>query len=78
MGEVFGTAIYAKNIPIAERVARVVGALGAGAAAALFLSEPWARWAAAGSGLMLAVTGLFGFCPACYLVGRKLGKPGAT
>lgn len=68
------TAFYAKNLPIWERALRlalsaivVVGAL-------LALAPPWS-WVVAGSALGFAVTGLVGFCPACAMLGRRLGKP---
>lgn len=61
-----------RNLPVWERALRVVSAL---ALIAIGLSG-WLTstlllgvWAIA---LTLAVTGLFGFCPACALVGRKL------
>lgn len=41
------------------------------AAVAYFGSMP-IGWGAGAMGMMAAVTGLVGFCPACALVGRKL------
>ncbi len=65
---------YVKNVPTWERVLRVVmGLMGLG-----FAAMNWgASGAAVGIGIMgamLAMTGLFGFCPMCAMVGRKLDK----
>lgn len=61
---------YVKNVPNWERALRVVGSLGAAAMAYH-----------AGLGIVSAVliasfslTGFFGFCPMCAMVGRKLDK----
>lgn len=62
---------YAKNVPNGERVLRVV----AGAAAAglgLALLGGTAGWLVAAGAVSLVASGLFGFCPACAMVGRKL------
>lgn len=65
---------YVKNLPSWERILRVAMGLMALAYAVM-------NWGtsgvAVGSGLMavvLAMTGLFGFCPMCAMVGRKLDK----
>lgn len=65
---------YTKNVPGWERALRIViGVLGLG----------WAAWNWQGAlplallgimGASLAVTGLFGFCPMCAMVGRKLDR----
>lgn len=65
---------YVKNVPTWERVLRIVmGLMGLGYAAM--------NWNGSGlaiglglMGAMLAMTGLFGFCPMCAMVGRKLDK----
>lgn len=65
---------YVKNVPTWERVLRIVmGLVGLGYAAM--------NWNGSGlaiglglMGAMLAMTGLFGFCPMCAMVGRKLDK----
>lgn len=65
---------YSKNVPNWERVMRIMlGAVCIGfgimnwgvssLAVAVFLT-----------GATLALTGLFGFCPACALIGRKIDK----
>lgn len=62
---------YVKNVPNAERVVRVVvGAVVAGLALTQFGGV--AGWLAAASAAGLVASGLFGFCPACALVGRRL------
>jgi hypothetical protein len=65
---------YLKNVPNWERVLRViVGLLSLG-----YAVMNWGGSALAiGAGIvgaMLAMTGLFGFCPMCAMVGRKLHK----
>lgn len=62
---------YRKNVGPWERATRAVGG-GLMVACALFLlgTTPLGLLAA-GAGVMMAVTGLFGFCPACAMVGRK-------
>jgi hypothetical protein len=62
---------YAKNVPNGERVLRVVaGAVVAGLGLALVGGA--AGWIVAAGAAGLVASGLFGFCPACALVGRKL------
>ncbi|QNK71157.1 DUF2892 domain-containing protein [Variovorax sp. PAMC26660] len=65
---------YVKNVPGWERVLRIVMGLVGLVFAAM-------NWGTAGlavgvglAGAMLAVTGLFGFCPMCAMVGRELDK----
>ena len=65
--------IYVKNLPVWERTLR----LGIAAAVAVFgFIELGGRggWAAVIVGAGLALTGVFGFCPACALAGRRLTK----
>jgi hypothetical protein len=62
---------YVKNVPSAERVARVLlGAAGAGLAIAFVGGST--GWLLAAGAAGLVASGLFGFCPACALVGRRL------
>lgn len=72
MQEFFRTAMYSKNVPISERVARI-------ALAALLASVPlfwplptWAAYACWANAAFIAATGFVGFCPACYVGGRRL------
>jgi len=63
--------VYVKNVPNGERVLRVVlGAAAAGAGIAMV--GGMAGWLIAASAAGLVLSGLFGFCPACAMVGRKL------
>ena len=65
---------YVKNVPNWERMLRVVLGLVA-------FGFSYQSWGVTGLGVglgimgaMLAFTGLFGFCPLCAMVGRKLDK----
>ncbi|HEX2009602.1 MAG TPA: DUF2892 domain-containing protein [Roseateles sp.] len=62
---------YVKNVPNWERVLRVVGGLALGTAAVAAVDGGWGWLLGAGAVGALA-SGLFGFCPACALVGRRL------
>jgi hypothetical protein len=66
---------YVKNVPTWERIVRVIIGLIAVVAGIELVGGTW--------GLLLAVSaagivasGLFGFCPACAMVGRRLDKAG--
>lgn len=62
---------YAKNVPNGERVLRVVaGATAAGLGLTMLGGS--AGWLVAAGAVGLVASGLFGFCPACAMVGRKL------
>jgi len=63
----FRTALYYRNLPIWERVLRVL------AGAAMF-SLPLPLFVIAPLAVMAASTGFLGFCPACYFAGRRLEK----
>lgn len=62
---------YAKNVPNGERVVRVVAGV-AGAGLAVVFVGGTAGWLLAAGAAGMVVSGLFGFCPACAMVGRKL------
>ncbi|WP_371412889.1 DUF2892 domain-containing protein [Thiomonas sp. X19] len=65
---------YVKNVPTWERVLRVVmGLMALGFAAIHWGGSPVAIGAGV-MGAVLSMTGLFGFCPMCAMVGRKLDK----
>lgn len=64
------SAWYVKNVPLGERVVRVVGGLG-GAAAAVLLVPGVLGWVLGASVAGFALTGLVGYCPLCAMVGRK-------
>lgn len=65
---------YLKNVRNWERILRIV----MGMMALVFAGINWgSSGLAVGAGFMgamLAMTGLFGFCPMCAMVGRKLDK----
>lgn len=65
--------LYVKNLPMWERALRIGGGMAAATYAALNMGGVWG-WALVGGGVGAAVTGLFGFCPACALAGRRLVK----
>jgi hypothetical protein len=64
---------YVKNVPTWERALRVVIGLAAVAWSVLALGG-WSGALAALSAAGIVLSGLFGFCPACAMVGRKLDK----
>ena len=64
---------YVKNVPGWERILRII----MGLMALGFAAMSWGQLLAMGVGVMgavLSMTGLFGFCPMCAMVGRKLNK----
>ena len=62
---------YVKNVPVWERLLR--GALGAALAIFALLSlEGAMAWVAIASGAGMVLSGIFGFCPACAMAGRRL------
>ncbi|MBN8757901.1 MULTISPECIES: YgaP family membrane protein [Variovorax] len=65
---------YVKNVPGWERALRIV--MGLASLAFAFMNWGTASVAVAAGlmGAVLALTGLFGFCPMCAMVGRKPGK----
>jgi hypothetical protein len=65
------SAFYVKNVPPVERWLRILVALAVVAYALVALGGLWRPLVAAGAG-GFALTGLFGFCPACAMIGRKL------
>ena len=72
---------YRKNLPGWERVMRTVG--GAVMIAYGLFGIPglpgmpgaMAGYLIAGTGAVAILTGFFGFCPMCAMVGRKLPSP---
>lgn len=64
------SVIYRKNLFAWEQVVRI---LGGALLAATPLAFTWGpAWAWIATGVFTALTGVFGFCPACYVVGRRL------
>lgn len=70
---VIRAAFYVKNVPTWERVVRIIVSITVIASGLVFLSQPW-NWLVAASGAGLALSGIFGFCPACALAGRRLAR----
>jgi len=66
---------YRKNLPGWERAVRVLG--GAAIIARGLLAYPGMPmgYVIAGAGVVLLMTGFFGFCPMCAMVGRRLPSP---
>jgi hypothetical protein len=62
---------YRKNVGNKERVARAVGGGLMIACGLTGLAGTPIGWTLVASGIVTIVTGLFGFCPACAMAGRK-------
>lgn len=65
-------AFFIKNIPPWERALRFLIGLAA-VALGIVLGGP-VGWIALASGAMFTTTAVFGFCPMCALVGRRLAS----
>ena len=63
--------LYRKNVPMWERIVRITLSVAAIAAGILIWGRPGALLLVAG-GAGILLTGFFGFCPACALVGRRI------
>lgn len=68
---------YVKNVPNWERALRVVAGLIAVWTGIAVLGGMWGM-ALAASAAGIVGSGLFGFCPMCALVGRRLDKAQAA
>jgi hypothetical protein len=66
------SAFFLKNVPTWERALRVA----LGTLVALFGGFTGGPWTTAGivTGVAFALTGFFGFCPMCAMVGRRLSS----
>jgi hypothetical protein len=60
-----------RNVPVWERGLRVAAGFAIAALAFAFAPSPIRMWAGMAGGLMVALTGLVGYCPMCAMVGRK-------
>lgn len=65
--------IYVKNLPLWERSLRI-GAGALAASYAILIADGVIAWIILAGGVGAALTGIFGFCPACALAGRRLEK----
>jgi hypothetical protein len=72
MMKFFRTALYFKNVPLFERMVRVVMGVAMAALPLAFGPLAGALPITVAMGAGIAMTGFVGFCPACYLVGRRL------
>ena len=61
---------YRKNLFAWEQMLRVLAGLAMIGGGVIYLTG-WPAYLVAASGAFLAVTGIFGYCPACAMVGRK-------
>lgn len=64
---------YVKNVPAWERVVRIIVGLAVVAWSLIALGGVWGSVIAASAAGIVA-SGIFGFCPACAMVGRRLDK----
>ena len=65
--------IYIKNLPLWERSLRIGAGIVAVAYGLLSVGDVMG-WPILVGGVGTALTGIFGFCPACALAGRRLEK----
>ena len=63
--------LYRKNVGAKESWARVLGGVLIGACALTQIGVTPVGLMLAGAGAMGVLTGLFGYCPACAMVGRS-------
>jgi hypothetical protein len=66
---------YRKNLPGWERALRTVGGVGMIAYGLFGMPGTTAGYVIAGAGAIAILTGFFGFCPMCAMVGRRLPAP---
>ena len=70
--------LYRKNLPGWERAMRSVGGvvmIAYGLLGMPGLPGTMAGYLIAGTGAVAILTGFFGFCPMCAMVGRRLPSP---
>lgn len=65
---------YQKNLPVWERILRVLAGVIVIAIALFLPLTTWVRGAIIASAVAFAFFGFIGFCPMCAMVGRKLDK----
>jgi Protein of unknown function (DUF2892) len=63
---------YRKNLPGWERAARVLGGAAMISCGFLGLRGLPIGYLIAGAGVVIVMTGFFGFCPMCAMAGRRL------
>ena len=62
--------LYRKNLFAWEQMLRIIAGVAMIGGGLIYLPG-WPGYLVAASGGLLAVTGVFGWCPACAMVGRK-------
>ena len=67
--------VYRKNLPGWERAVRTLGGVGMIAWGLMAMSGTTPGYLIAGAGAVAILTGFFGFCPMCAMVGRRLPSP---
>ena len=67
--------LYRKNLPGWERAMRTIGGVAMIAYGLLGMPGTMASYLIAGTGVVATLTGFFGFCPMCAMVGRRLPSP---
>ena len=67
--------LYQKNLPGWERAVRTLGGVGMIAWGLMAMSGTISGYLIAGAGAVAILTGFFGFCPMCAMVGRRLPSP---
>lgn len=65
---------YTKNVPGWERVLRAVGGIAMIAGGLMGMPGAMLGKAVAATGVFVIATGFVGFCPACWMFGRKLDR----
>lgn len=61
---------YRKNVYAWEQIVRFIAGA-AMIAGGLYFLPGWPGYLVAAAGLYTGLTGLFGYCPACAMIGRK-------
>lgn len=67
--------LYRKNLPGWERAVRTIAGIATIGYGLLGLPGAVAGYLIAGIGAVALLSGFFGFCPMCAMVGRKLPSP---
>jgi hypothetical protein len=62
--------LYRKNVYAWEQMIRLIAGVAMVGAGFLLVRE-WPGYIIAAAGLYTALTGVFGYCPACAMIGRK-------
>jgi hypothetical protein len=64
--------LYVKNLPAWERTLRVLVGVAIIGFGLYRYHGSFTQFHFMGAGVVATLTGFFGFCPACWLVGRRL------